>query len=74
MAIQKEHSGRSGWISVKERLPEPMEDVLAAHKSDQVGIEFLLNDRSWIYSSVYGPVTHWMPLPQPSEKEAEDDA
>jgi len=59
------------WIPAEKRLPEPMEDVLAAHKNGQLCIEFLLDDRRWIYKSVFGPVTHWMPLPKHPEKEAE---
>lgn len=63
------------WISVKERLPEDGQKIIAAFRDgggrivDQARYsngEF--DFASWAY--VWGDnVTHWMPLPQPPEEE-----
>jgi hypothetical protein len=54
------------WISVTEKLPEIHEWVLVDYKSYGVGIASLQHDmrfQDWD-GSLYGSVTHWMPLPK----------
>ena len=54
------------WISVKDRLPEEGEDVLAYLGEGIFGICWLLKDGYWeTRDSFLYPedVTHWMPLP-----------
>lgn len=63
----------NGWISVKERLPEPIVDVLALHRDDMTGepyicIEWVDHEKEWIFNH-RGPVTHWMPLPKPPKED-----
>lgn len=59
------------WISIKERKPEPLVRVLVYHEgrggvriSEMFGAvcEFGLE-------TMYGKVTHWMPLPEPPKGE-----
>lgn len=64
---------KSGWISVKDRLPEnPKERVLVKTHSDCiVGNPKIDTDRyrdgMWVR---YGDnVTHWMPLPEPPKED-----
>ena len=60
----------SGWISVKERLPEKDTSVLFSDK-ESVFLGFLLSDMghdpfwsSYDYLENHN-ITHWMPLPEP---------
>lgn len=71
----------NGWISVKDRLPPPQTEVLWWNKAaHQAGVS------SWEYMSHYDDTmiewgdagnvsiknfTHWMPLPEPPDKEEE---
>ena len=69
-----------GWISVKDRLPEqtdPAKKVLFITKTDGVFIGCYY--KATAYDQFNGwysmcvridNVTHWMPLPEPPEKEA----
>jgi phosphoribulokinase len=60
------------WISVKDRLPEPMQTVLVfeAHKQrgrireTRISVDFR-DSVGWYQLGV--TVTHWMPLPDPPE-------
>ena len=64
------------WISVKDRLPEEDEDIIAFcyyHESWQTQVCHLSSnyEGQW-YTSVAGQwvrVTHWMPLPEPPKGE-----
>lgn len=61
------------WISVKDRLPEPLVDVLAFHVDEisgerEISIEWVNHEKEWIYHHL-GPVTHWMPLPEPPKED-----
>lgn len=57
----------SEWISVKERLPEVGEDVLAYLRDGIFGICWMFKDGGYWKTRDYflypGDVTHWMPLP-----------
>lgn len=59
------------WISVEERLPEHMDDVLVwVGGLAEIGCHDE-NDDCWeLYTYVGdGTVTHWMPLPKPPKEE-----
>lgn len=63
------------WISVKDRLPEPLVDVLTLHVDEitgkpEIAIEWVDREGEWVYNHL-GSVTHWMPLPAPPKEEAE---
>lgn len=66
----KEDANRHEWISVKERLPEVWEHVLAV-----VGLRGIVEAAvydgvkwkvAWNHDELTD-VTHWMPLPEPPE-------
>jgi hypothetical protein len=61
----------SEWISVKDRLPETEQYVLAYHNScyPRERVDFFSEtSKRWMMSA--GDVTHWMPLPEaPKENE-----
>lgn len=65
------------WISVKDRLPPPMAEVLCAFDDGEIRTYW----QNWAASVEPDPffyrdwdhnkhVTHWMPLPQAPEEEA----
>lgn len=56
------------WISVKDRLPEPNQDVLAIHSEGIIDINFLDHYTGFLFENLYGEITHWMPLPEPPEE------
>ena len=58
----------SEWISVKDRLPEPLANVLVCYESGRVDIAWVYRDPRFAYESLYGIATHWMPLPEPPEE------
>ena len=66
----------SEWISVKDRLPEPLLKVLVCDINNSISISYRfithLNKPVWCLSPFYGNVsgyfTHWMPLPNPPKK------
>jgi len=73
------------WISVKERLPEPKQRILAhtiygyitiTHYNlldtdgDLIGFFFINSQFASIQSSV---ITHWMPLPEPPNSDNNTD-
>lgn len=66
----------NSWIPVTVRLPEPNVPVLATWSDgENLNIDILVYDGGWIketdiyYSSVFGDVTAWMPLPDPYKGE-----
>lgn len=55
----------NGWISVKDRLPEPKAMVLAhCTNGRMLTVGYFDKDLDFLKS---GRVTHWMPLPEPPE-------
>lgn len=60
----------SRWISIKERLPENVKLVLiwSALKRPELG--YYSQTSGWWALGVSAIIpTHWMPLPEPPEKE-----
>lgn len=58
----------SEWISVKDKMPEPLEDVLVCHWDEitggpEIDIEWADHEGSFVFEGCKGPVSHWMPLP-----------
>lgn len=62
----------SEWISVKDKMPEPWEDVLVAYRDIKtvVDIDCVGHEGTFLFKSK-GTPTHWMPLPAPPKKEDE---
>ena len=59
----------SEWISVKERLPERWQNVLAYRKNKKVRMEFICSNGEWEMDDACMPsVTHWMPIPEPPKE------
>lgn len=59
------------WINVKEKLPEPLVDVLVFFPGDRkIKIAWVYDNGVWAFERSMGAPTHWMPLPQ-LPKEAE---
>lgn len=56
------------WISVKDDLPEPLEDVLVCYTCGKVACNYTNYSGGWLFEVLYGPVTHWMPLPEPPKE------
>lgn len=61
------------WISVKDRLPQAKETVLAYEAAfDSMSMAYRLpNTEEWIDTGNYyalDAVTHWMPLPKPPKE------
>lgn len=51
------------WISSRERLPEPVKDVLVCYKDGDIDIDWVDHDGEWTLTTAHGEPTHWMPLP-----------
>ena len=69
---------KSGWISVRDRLPKKHEEVLACTDDgcmdvlwlgDAMGVLFWEDNNFVCYPKDY--VAYWMPLPEPPKEEAE---
>ncbi|WP_312974059.1 DUF551 domain-containing protein [Atlantibacter sp.] len=59
-----------GWIPVSERMPETMTSVLVTGTWFHHAVSFW-DGASWCDLDYEPPVTHWMPLPNPPQQEAE---
>lgn len=57
------------WISVRAKMPQPLHRVLCLHEDGSICIEAMHYDCTFYYDTLYGPVTHWMPLPKPPKEE-----
>jgi hypothetical protein len=62
----------SGWISVKDRLPDTYKPVITYDKYSGVKENWLLKEKPCVNWSQGFHVTHWMPLPEPPKEETPD--
>ena len=53
------------WVSVEERLPEHLKDVLALYGNGKIDIDWVDSSGDFKFGSLFDGVTHWMPLPAP---------
>ena len=63
-----------GWISVKERMPEPPAQCLVySDKRRPRGMETATyTEFGWMTAAYFPEITHWMPLPEPPEEVSGD--
>ena len=54
------------WISVKDRLPKPFENVIV-FRDGKISIDYNEGNGWFAYDFNGKRVTHWMPLPQPAK-------
>ena len=61
------------WISVKEGMPNPMEEVVAIDENDNTSLAQVSVSGVWVVNKTicisdvafdYGKITHWMPIPK----------
>lgn len=76
--FNEEMEKQNGWISVKDRLPEDNERVLAIGIGTHAipckfrdnkfyrDVDLFSDDR--IVTAYYTTITHWMPLPKPPQQ------
>lgn len=58
------------WIPVRAMRPQRGKKVLCLHPDGSIHIEAMLCGGAFYYDELYGPVTHWMPLPKPPREGA----
>lgn len=63
-----------GWISVKERMPEPLAQCLVYSDTRRPrGMETATyTEFGWMTAAYFPEITHWMPLPEPPEEVSEN--
>lgn len=61
----------SGWISVKDKLPDTYKNVITYDKYSGVKENWLLRSNPCVSWSHGFHVTHWMPLPEPPKEISE---
>lgn len=52
----------SEWISVKEKKPPFLENVLVAYENGHVGIDYITMDDKFCFEGIYGRAVYWMLL------------
>lgn len=61
------------WISVNDRLPDPLEDVLVIDSNGNIFISWVkeFGNGRFAYENRgdITHITHWMPLPEPPKEE-----
>lgn len=60
------------WISVKEKLPKPGDDVLVVvfdGYDTYVDMDCLVRDGKWCFETEKHKITHWQPMPKPTKGE-----
>ena len=69
------------WIPCRERMPEPLRDVIVCTVIKTVTVAWI-NGNEWYFADTgnghieqwsFDDVTHWMPLPEPPESEVQND-
>lgn len=60
------------WISVKERLPEKIPAKYLCYCKDGYLVGTYTN-WGWMFPGWFGPVTHWMSLPEPPKEGGGED-
>lgn len=65
--LLEQDAKKTSWISVKDRLPEPNERVLAYFPGTRDSEAVMLPSKGWAVNKF---VSHWMPLPEPPKEEA----
>ena len=63
-----EYEQNNGWIKCSDRLPKPNTRVLICNRDKEVGCALYQELIGFGYIPLYGEVTHWQPLPQPTEE------
>lgn len=56
------------WVSVEERLPEHLKDVIALYGNGRIDIDWVDSSGDFKFGSLFDGVTHWMPLPTPPDR------
>ena len=56
------------WVSVEERLPERLKDVIALYGNGRIDIDWVDGSGDFKFGSLFDGVTHWMPLPAPPDR------
>lgn len=68
---RKFEAAQPKWISVEERLPDQLEDVLAFNRNGRYtwfSVAHVDRKQWWRGGMMVHHVTHWMPLPQPPKE------
>lgn len=69
VTFAKDNDVPNKWISVKERLPEKWQDIIAYDaKNQEIRLAYMTED-AWLGVRMSGKVTHWMPLAEPPKGE-----
>lgn len=62
----------TGWIPVKERIPDNEDYVIVAYESGYVCRDFYSKNRNDFVFKHRGEITHWMPMPQPPMRDGDN--